>query len=265
MIVLVDAGNTRIKWRVVGVHDDACRTLHAMGVVATGDWAELAAAWRPFALNRAVLSCVADAAVQSGLARILAARGTPAYWLAAERDNYGVFNHYRVPEQLGADRYAALIAVARLKLGDCVVASVGTATTIDQLDRHGAFLGGVILPGPDMMRAALLGGTGQIERRMPAQAGLASDWNLAPPPRDTAAAVATGIALAQAAAINAMLEAMRLTMQQASEPDDRSPLLILTGGAREQVRAGLRCELIEIDDLVLDGLAWIALESNCEN
>jgi type III pantothenate kinase len=266
MILLVDAGNTRIKWRVVGVYADACRTLHAMGVVATGDWAELAAAWQPFALNRAVLSCVADAAVQAGLAQILAARGTSAHWLAAEREKYGVFNHYRVPEQLGADRYAALIAVARLKLGDCVVASVGTATTIDQLDRMGAFLGGVILPGPDMMRAALLGGTGQIERRMPAQAGLATDWNLAPPPRDTAAAVTTGIGLAQAAAINAMLAAMFQTMKQGtSEPAAGSPLLILTGGAREQVRAGLCCELIEMDDLVLDGLAWIALEPNCEN
>lgn len=261
MILLVDAGNTRIKWRVVGDLTGACRALHGMGVVATGDWAELAAAWQPFPLTRAVLSCVADAAVQAGLAGILAACGTPAHWLAAEREKYGVFNHYRVPEQLGADRYAALIAVARLKLGDCVVASVGTATTIDQLDRQGAFLGGVILPGPDMMRAALLGGTGQIERRMSAQAGLATDWSLAPPPRDTAAAVATGIALTQTAAINAMLEAMRQAAADSATP----PLLILTGGAREQVRAGLRCELIEMDDLVLDGLAWIALEPNCEN
>lgn len=261
MILLVDAGNTRIKWRVVGDPADAFRAQHGMGVVATGDWAELAAAWQPFPVTRAVLSCVADAAVQAGLAQILAARGTLALWLAAQREKYGVFNHYRVPEQLGADRYAALIAVTRLKLGDCVVASVGTATTIDQLDGKGAFLGGVILPGPDMMRAALLGGTGQIERRMHAHAGLATEWSLTPPPRDTAAAVATGIALAQAATIHAMLESMR---QAAADPAT-SPMLILTGGAREQVRAGLRCELIEMDDLVLDGLAWIALEPNCEN
>jgi hypothetical protein len=41
-----------------------------------------------------------------------------------------------------------------------------------------------------------------------------------------------------------------------------TPVLILTGGARAQVRAGLRRELIDIEDLVLDGLAWIGLELN---
>jgi len=261
MILLVDAGNTRIKWRVV-----EGAVLHAAGVAPSGNWAELAAAWQRFHLTRAVLSCVADATVQTGLAKILDMSRTAAHWLVAEREKYGVRNHYSMPAQLGADRYAALIAVARLKLGDCVLASVGTATTVDQLDYKGEFLGGIILPGPDMMRAALLGGTGQIEQRMLAQlVRPATDLSL-PPPRDTATAVATGIALAQAGAINAMLQNMRQVMHQVkTELADAQPLLILTGGAREQVRAGLRCEMIEIDDLVLDGLAWIARESNCEN
>lgn len=62
--------------------------------------------------------------------------------------------------------------------------------------------------------------------------------------------------MAQAGAINAMCEYM-----QAS--NSTPPQLILTGGAREQVLAGLRREFIEIDDLVLEGLAWIGLESTC--
>lgn len=248
-LLLVDAGNTRIKWRVV-----EGRVLLVEGVVASGNWADLVAAWHPFRGVRAVLSCVAGDSVRAGLAQILEDVGATSNWLVAEAKNYGLLNHYRRPEQLGADRYAALIAAARLQLGDCVVASIGTACTIDLLDRSGAFLGGVILPGPDLMRAALLDGTGQIEVRMQTEFGQASRFSM--PPRDTAAAVAGGIAMAQAGAINAMCEYM-----QAS--NSTSPQLILTGGAREQALTVLQRECIEIDDLVLEGLAWIGLESTC--
>lgn len=251
MMLLVDAGNTRIKWRIV-----EGRQLIAAGVARTGDWAELNATWQPFKLAQAVLSCVADASVHAGLAELLQQHGVEAHWLLAERERHGVLNHYTVPEKLGADRYAGLIAAARLKLGDCVVASVGTATTVDQLDRNAAFLGGIILPGPDMMRAALLRGTGQIETRMQSDVTrLSAELNLMPAPRDTAAAVETGIVLAQVGAIDAMCQNMASSL-------NATPVLILTGGARAQVRAGLRRELIDIEDLVLDGLAWIGLELN---
>jgi pantothenate kinase type III len=107
-----------------------------------------------------------------------------------------------------------------------------------------------------MMRAALLRGTGQIETRMQSDATrLPAALNLMPPPRDTAAAVETGIVLAQVGAIDAMCQNMASSV-------NAKPVLILTGGARDQVRAGLRRELIDIEDLVLDGLAWIGLELN---
>ena len=252
MMLLVDAGHTRLKWRIV----DALAHV-AGGAVATGDVAELALAWRPYRLTGALVSCVADVATQADLEQIFAAAGVTARWLVAERERYGVINHYSVPGQLGADRYAGLVAAARMRLGDCVVASIGTATTVDRLDRNGGFLGGIILPGPDLMRTALLGGTGQISSRMRQMDAPPVSMTLAAsPPRDTSAAVSTGIALAQAGAIRAMCEAL---------PDaaERPPLLLLTGGARDQVRAWLPMELIEIEDLVLEGLAWIAMEPAC--
>lgn len=250
MRLLVDAGNTRIKWRIV-----AGRTLHASGVVLTSDVADLAQAWRPYRLTGAVLSCVADAAAQAGLTRILAELAVPAQWLEPERENYGLLNLYDAPEKLGADRYAALIAAAHLKLGDCVVVSVGTATTVDMLSRNGEFLGGVIVPGPGLMRAALLGGTGQIETRMRGDDSRTNPAaNLEAWPRDTDTAVGMGIALAQAGVVRALCE----RMQGAAES---SPLVVLTGGARVQIRAWLRMQILEIEDLVLEGLAWVALES----
>ncbi len=253
MMLLVDAGNTRIKWRIV-----SGRTLQAAGAVLTANVADLALAWQPHRLTGAVLSCVADAAAQACLVRLMAEWGLPAQWLVPAREKYGLINLYDVPEKLGADRYAALIAAARLKLGDCVVVSVGTATTVDMLSRNNEFLGGVIIPGPDLMRAALLGGTGQIEARMQGDApGAESVGNLFLPPRNTDTAVGMGIALAQAGVVNAVCERM---------PGVVAPsCVILTGGARTQIRGWLSSELIEIEDLVLEGLAWIALESVREN
>jgi type III pantothenate kinase len=253
MMLLVDAGNTRIKWRIV-----SGRTLQASGVVLTANVADLAQAWLPHRLTGAVLSCVADAAAQAGLVRLMAELGLAAQWLLPEREKYGLINLYDVPEKLGADRYAALIAAARLKLGDCVVVSVGTATTVDMLSRNNEFLGGVIIPGPDLMRAALLGGTGQIEVRMQGDApSTNSIGNPLSLPRNTDTAVGMGIALAQAGVVRALCERMPVV----TEP----PLVILTGGARAQIRGWLDGELIEIEDLVLEGLAWIALESAREN
>jgi type III pantothenate kinase len=254
VILLVDAGNTRIKWRVV----DRLELL-ASGAVPTGQVARLAELWQSFRISGALLSCVAPDTMRDELTRMLAAAAIPMHWLVAEREKYGVLNLYDEPAQLGSDRYAALIAAARLKLGDCVVASIGTATTIDRLDRHGAFLGGLIIPGPDLMRAALLGGTAQVETRMQTQfAASCFVASVDALPRNTAAAVSAGIAMAQAGAI-ATLCAL------GAEPESAKSLLVLTGGARGQVRDCLRMERVEIEDLVLDGLAWVALESPWAN
>lgn len=254
MRLLVDAGNSRIKWRIV----EGARRV-AGGVVETADVDQLEAAWRLFMPLPVVLSCVASGTVRAALTRMFERSGISAHWLLAERERYGLINHYDIPEQLGSDRYAALIAARHLKLGECVVASIGTATTVDRLDADGVFQGGIILPGPDMMRSALLGGTGQIAPRLsgaPFSADAAA--RLVPPPRSTAAAVATGIALAQAGAIQAFCSAE-------FEPAQKSPLLVLSGGARAQVRNWLTLELIEMDDLVLEGLTWVAQELICAN
>jgi type III pantothenate kinase len=250
MILLVDAGNTRIKWRIV-----SGRELLAYGVVLTTQVATLEQSWRAYPLTGAVLSCVADAAVRAGLTSLMATQGIAAHWVLPVREKYGLTNLYDAPEQLGADRYAALIAAARLQLRDCVVVSVGTATTVDMLGRNGVFLGGVIVPGPDLMRAALLGGTGQVEARMRQEGSSVTPTAL---PRDTDTAVAMGIALAQAGVVKAMCERM-------PGAPDQQPLVILTGGARDQLRDWLSNEVIEIEDLVLEGLAWIARDLDLAN
>jgi hypothetical protein len=85
------------------------------------------------------------------------------YWAKSQSAQHGVRNLYeRPPEQLGADRWAALIGARALLGSTCLVVCAGTATTIDRLDASGLFRGGLILPGYDLMRAALAANTAQL-------------------------------------------------------------------------------------------------------
>ncbi len=256
MILLVDAGNTRIKWAFLAGGD-----LLPGGNWPTRDAAGLRGVWPPSLpaargqgvgqsafppsnrITAAVLACVAGDAVRGELAGLLEACGLPAHWVAPEGEAHGLVNRYQPPQSLGADRYAALVGAARRFRQDCVVVGVGTALTADMLTATGEFLGGCIVPGPDLMRAALFSGTAGVGPG----AGGVQDF-----PRETGVAVDTGIALALAGVV----EGMRARL--ARERGGISPPVVLTGGARARVRALLAGDVYELDELVLEGLAWIA-------
>jgi type III pantothenate kinase len=74
----------------------------------------------------------------------------------------GVRNLYKPPSDVGADRLVnAAAAYARVK-GACLIVDFGTATTVDAVDRRGAYLGGAIVPGPKMAAEALAKGTAKL-------------------------------------------------------------------------------------------------------
>lgn len=239
MNLLLDAGNTRIKW---GIRQH--NAWLARGVRPTSDVALLVDDLAPFSLRRACLCCVASAATREVLHDMLSPRVERLHWLTAHADAHGLLNRYQPPESLGADRYAALVAARRRDLGDCVVVSVGTALTVDALTAAGEFLGGVIAPGPELMRGALLRGTAGVR----ASGGPAVEF-----PVDTGAAVAGGIALAQSGVVMGMRE--RLARQGGGQVT-----ILLSGGARAELVKLLAPPVVEVDDLVLEGLAWIAKE-----
>ncbi len=244
MILLLDAGNTRIKW---GVRQTGAWL--ARGVCSTREVASLRADLAAYPLRRGLLCCVANDATRAALESLLAPRVEHLVWLTAAADEHGVRNAYQPAESLGADRYAALLAAARRGLGDCVVASVGTALTVDALTADGRFLGGAIAPGPDLMQAALLDGTAGVR----VFSGAVTDF-----PSDTGKAVASGIALAQAGVVVGMRE--RLTRFTGNPVT-----VLLSGGARVWLTSLLEPPVVEADDLVLEGLAWIAKDKEWDD
>ena len=156
MILCLDAGNTRLKY---GLFDGSSwRRQGALDYRAFGD---LAAAL-PARPARIVACNVAGEAIRLRIEALANSLGLPLDWLTSSAAACGVSNGYDTPAQLGADRWAALIAARALQAGPVVVVTAGTATTIDALDGSGRFRGGLILPGLSLMRAALAGNTADL-------------------------------------------------------------------------------------------------------
>jgi type III pantothenate kinase len=122
------------------------------------------------------------------------------------------------------------------------VVNAGTATTVDMLTGEGVFLGGSILPGVELMRFVLHEHTG----RLPIREGGYRDA-----PRNTVDAIETGCRHAQAGAVERMYRVFREL--------ELNPLCIVSGGAGRLLVDQLIMPRRYVENLVLDGLARIAL------
>lgn len=235
MILLIDAGNTRIKWACVEAGEWS-----ASGALPSGAAAGLAdvlAAYDPAWVG---VCCVAGAEVRARIEALLA--GRPGHWLAPAASAHGIVNRYERPETLGADRYAGLIACRRRGHAPCVAVSAGTAVTVDALAGDGEFLGGMILPGVALMRQALAGGTAAVPE-------LPGVWSAFP--RSTGDAVATGILTALAGAVEGMRDRLASRL-------GRAVPVVLTGGDAGTLAARLAGPVTIESNLVLEGLLWLA-------
>lgn len=235
MILAVDAGNSRVKW---GVFDDH-GLLIAQGAVDHQALGTLPELWREYAdCRRAVVANVAGEAVAARLNLAFAALNLPVLWTQPQATACGVKNGYQQPEQLGADRWAALIAAWNTYHQPCVVANAGTGLTVDALSGDGEFLGGLILPGMGLMRSSLATGTAAVA----VTSGLWRDF-----PNMTADAVHTGILSAMTGAVRHMLGVLELR-------EGRAPHCVLSGGDAEALAAALPTPTLIAPHLVLQGL-----------
>ncbi len=235
-IVAIDAGNTRIKW-AVGNDRGWCE----QGVLATGDAAALAgvAAGWPTAARIVVCNVAGEGVRQAILGALPAAAEVLSFTATAEC--CGVRNGYEQPQQLGADRWAALVGARGRHRQSCLVVCAGTATTIDLLGADGNFRGGLILPGFDLMRSSLAAGTAQLP--------LAEQGRFSVAPTNTRDAIVSGCLNAQLGAIERMFAAI------AGEPGARC---LLTGGAAPRLLDHLNIPSELAENLILDGLARYA-------
>jgi type III pantothenate kinase len=159
-----------------------------------------------------------------------------------------VVNGYEATEQLGTDRWAAIVGAWEEFKSDVCVVDAGTAVTIDLVNGDGAHLGGFILPGLQLMAASLNSDTSDIENyaRTGSSRVMSGDWLGS----DTLSAVQRG---AQFALCSTVIEAVRAhrNLQGAK------PRVVLTGGDAEQLLSLGDCVAELRPELVLTGLRYL--------
>lgn len=239
MLLLVDAGNTRVKWALAGMAAPAGQWL-GHGVVTHAELDTLRDAWQGHAISRAVVSNVAGPGLRQRLQALLP--DVAVEWFASSARRAGVSNHYRNPAQLGCDRFAAAIGARTLEPGRAlIIATCGTATTVDALTAGGVFIGGMILPGLGLMASSLARNTAQLPQVAP---------GAAPPPLfadNTGEAIISGCLSAQAGAI------------ERAVAGHGADLCIVSGGAAPYVAPSLKIAHRIVDNIVLAGLHAAAL------
>ena len=249
MILVADLGNSRIKWGRVAVDakdGDALEQHEGIRYGEEGLEHSLEEAWGDLAKPRSIVYCaVAPEAVVSELVHYASSRwGIRAHRLAPTANAHGVKCAYDEPRQLGADRWASLVAACAINPGrGTVIVDAGTAITVDALSSGGVHLGGVILPGVRLMRRALGEGTARI--------GSVGGGEVALDTHNTASAVATGTVLGAAAAVDRIVDSYRALVG-----DDAR--LVLCGGEAQLISTHTQTRFEMVPDLVLRGLCIFA-------
>lgn len=238
-LLLVDAGNTRIKWAVAGA-DAALGEWELADAAPHAQLDAMSAAWRKAGVARALVSNVAGQEVRARIAAALP-DGIDVEWFASTPERAGLRNGYRNPGQLGCDRFAAAIGARALAPNEnLVVATCGTATTVDAVTNDGRFIGGMILPGLALMASSLARNTAQLPQVGP---------GAAPPPvfgDNTIDAIVSGCLSAQAGAIEHACAA------------HGASACIVSGGAAPYISPALKPAHRVVDNIVLVGLHAVA-------
>lgn len=259
-ILLLDAGNTRLKWAVLdtalsrpglpkpgGAVEGLSESIHWLGQGAAlyADLSALPALWQKWGTLAACYGVnVADDSARVAVHDALANIGLEPLWLKASAHACGMKNGYLPPESLGADRWAALLAVRQRTTHAALAVSAGSALTVDALNADGQFLGGIIVPGLHMMRQALACSTAQVGT----QYGKVLAF-----PNTTADAVEAGLVAACTGAIETMLSRLEKIC-------GAQPRVFLTGGDATTLKFFLPPVFTIIPGLVLEGVYYMTLE-----
>lgn len=243
MILEIDMGNTRLKWRILD-H----RLVLAQG--AMGIEAPLDLLLDKIESYRMALSSVmAASVVGDSLEQKLAEWSIEYLKLQPVFVRSGaicgpVRNGYREPQMLGVDRWLGIVAAYRIAAGACIVVSCGTAITVDLVAQDGKHLGGFIAPGLNLMIDSLTSRTRQIKLD-----GVIPELGLSPAVATSGAVHSACAAMLTGLIDNGMKQLQRLDQNTGFQ-------MIFTGGDAAKLLSFYPQALV-VPDLVLDGLACV--------
>ncbi len=235
MKLLFDIGNTRIKWaRFVhnkvqnldqvelldaGGANHAEHTLEEMAALYWSDWSQP---------DQVLVSTVAtDEYWRQCQAWCRQHWQRSAVRVISTAEGFGIRNAYARSDELGSDRWAAMVGAHHLLHSETCIIDAGTAMTVDFLDAAGQHLGGYIIPGLSLMQRSLVQGTGGIQLAsrlfsIETELGEGGDINVAPG-TSTTECIEHGVMMAVTSLIEGSCQKMEI---RTGKPFRR----LLTGG-----------------------------------
>ena len=234
-VLLIDAGNTRVKFayyeRLSAAGAEEAPAAPVRFILTHAEIEGLAAKLKQFATKPSLVIGVnvsgplSAARIREQLDAHCGEQAYEIHWLASEPQLLHLRNAYAEYQQLGSDRWLAMLGLSVHEAAQkrpAMLISFGTATTIDTVFQD-QFLGGLILPGLQLMSDSLVSGTAQL----PAIQWTTSSY---PPafPSSTAEALLSGITAAQVGAVLRQWLHVLKHCQQA-------PVVFYAGGAADYV------------------------------
>ncbi len=255
MILEMDAGNTRIKWRLREQKDG--KTWHTLAEDSVFAEQKVPSVFIELGkqleklpmthIDRMLVSTVRGEGFKAVFSSVMTEKWhlQPEY-AAVSAGWGGVRNGYDEVAKLGVDRWLALVAAYAQTRAACCIVDCGTTITVDLVAADGQHLGGYIVPGLHLMRDALA-------KRSRALATAPSAWELAAPGTSTLAAVHNGIL--------AMALGFLRDIHQRDLGAGRQVEWFLTGGDAPYLATHLDWDCRLVSDLVMDGLSLTMLGS----
>ncbi|GAB3479088.1 type III pantothenate kinase [Marinomonas epiphytica] len=176
-VLIVDAGNSRVKYTVYSQDDALYHGADLAAALATG-----------LCMQAVYFASVRSEHDSQQLIQQIKEHVSvcPWYILTSQATACGIQNAYDEPHRLGVDRWLTVIAAYHYTAKATVIVDAGTAIKVDLVDANGVHLGGYITPGLSLMESALLQNTAKV-RYQPSE--VVEGDNL---PNSTARAVAEG-------------------------------------------------------------------------
>jgi len=171
MLLVIDVGNTNVVFALFDGRELKARWRIATDPRRTGDeyavWLMQLLSIRGIArddIARIIVSTVVPRALHN--IEVLARNYFNVEALVAGTPpvDYGIDVDVDQPSSLGSDRAVNAIAAHAKYPGDLIIVDFGTATTLDVIDFHGAYKGGIIAPGINLSLDALVGNTAKLPR-----------------------------------------------------------------------------------------------------
>ena len=237
----IDAGNTRIKWRLRQNE----RVTRRGDILSENFSAEQLASHIGLVPDEVNLCSVAQPAIIESISNLCQQWQSKLFVARTLTHQAGMTCGYKDHQALGVDRWMAMLAAFHRAKGAFAVIDAGSAITIDVVTGNGTHQGGYIVPGYRMLCQALSGGTAQVRPEDPAGISLQ-------PGRSTTEAVNHGIMGMIKGLVEGVISSLDLS--------DKSINLYLTGGDAPLLEKLLGSAWEIIPDLVLDGLTLASRE-----